>query len=721
MKKLLLLLAIIITSLTSSAQHIIASPTVQGYWNLNGNGVTAANWLGTNSLTPLVFKTNNTERFRIGSAGNFSFSTGSVNFGSGTLTIGVPTYTDVNIWSFYQGSSNSYYQSILQNSNAGNTASTDFVVSNNLGTKNTYYGNFGMNSSTFAGSGAFNQPNAVYLTSQNGDLSIGTLSNNAIHFAVNSSTTDAMTIDANKYVYARGANSGAENNAIGLNAMPTSTAIRNSAYGDYAANGLISGANNSIYGRAAAFSPTAMLQSSIFGASALFSATDATNCVVIGFQAAVNSTSLNQGVIIGAACAANVTGSVNTIIGYNSAGELTTGTANTLLGANITATAAMNNNIILADGAGNKVYRWDGTTNTFSSSVSTGSLIATGTESVTTAIYTPSLLAIGTNTFITITNRINQTGLVGCTYFGTNSGQNDNLGNNVNAAFGFEAMKLNTSGTGNIAFGYRALLTATATANSAVGYLALTSHTAGNQNSAFGYHALQNDLNSLNNNAFGARALESYTGAAGGNNVMGSLTGFDLISGGNNTFLGDNTGRGITTGSGNIILGSAVAGLAAGLANNVIIAPGSAGVIKLQYDGTNWISTGGHTVTGTSIGNAAILSTGQTQGIGYATGSGSTVTQATGRTTGVTCNSINGAITLVSAAGLATYQTFQVTNTTVAATDVIIVNQKSGTDLYIMSVTNVAAGSFKISFATTGGITTEQPVFNFAVIKAVTN
>jgi hypothetical protein len=31
----------------------------------------------------------------------------------------------------------------------------------------------------------------------------------------------------------------------------------------------------------------------------------------------------------------------------------------------------------------------------------------------------------------------------------------------------------------------------------------------------------------------------------------------------------------------------------------------------------------------------------------------------------------------------------------------------------------VAAGSFNITFRTTGGTTTETPVFNFAVIKAV--
>lgn len=106
-------------------------------------------------------------------------------------------------------------------------------------------------------------------------------------------------------------------------------------------------------------------------------------------------------------------------------------------------------------------------------------------------------------------------------------------------------------------------------------------------------------------------------------------------------------------------------------------------------------------------------------GVGYATGAGAAVTQATNRTTGVTINANCGAITLVSAAGSATPASFTVTNSKVAATDTIIVNQKSGTDLYEIHVTAVAAGSFRITSFTTGGTTTEQPVFNFSVVKAV--
>jgi hypothetical protein len=106
-------------------------------------------------------------------------------------------------------------------------------------------------------------------------------------------------------------------------------------------------------------------------------------------------------------------------------------------------------------------------------------------------------------------------------------------------------------------------------------------------------------------------------------------------------------------------------------------------------------------------------------GFGYPTGRGGAVTQATSRTTGVTLNTVCGAITLVSAAGSTSWQTFTVTNSTVAATDTVLVVQKAGTDKNMIFVTAVAAGSFAITFATTGGTTVEQPVFNFAVVKAV--
>jgi hypothetical protein len=103
--------------------------------------------------------------------------------------------------------------------------------------------------------------------------------------------------------------------------------------------------------------------------------------------------------------------------------------------------------------------------------------------------------------------------------------------------------------------------------------------------------------------------------------------------------------------------------------------------------------------------------------LGYGTGSGSSVTQATSRTTGVIINNPVGRITLVSAAGSTTWASFTVTNSTVGTSDLIVVNQRTGTDLYEIHVTAVSAGSFRLSFRTTGGTTTETPTFSFAVIS----
>lgn len=106
-------------------------------------------------------------------------------------------------------------------------------------------------------------------------------------------------------------------------------------------------------------------------------------------------------------------------------------------------------------------------------------------------------------------------------------------------------------------------------------------------------------------------------------------------------------------------------------------------------------------------------------GLGYGTGAGGAVTQITSRTTGVTLNKTAGAITLFAAAGSATWGSFTVTNSTVAAGDTIVLSVKSSTNLYLTQVTAVAAGSFQISFATTGGTASDSPIINFAVVKSV--
>jgi hypothetical protein len=130
------------------------------------------------------------------------------------------------------------------------------------------------------------------------------------------------------------------------------------------------------------------------------------------------------------------------------------------------------------------------------------------------------------------------------------------------------------------------------------------------------------------------------------------------------------------------------------------------------------------TLTGAATGSSSIKSINETAGVGYGTGAGGTVTQATSKATGVTLNKICGTITM-DAASLA-HQTpvaFTLTNSAIAATDVVAVCVKSGgtAGAYLVSAGAVAAGSCSITLfnCQTSGSLSEAVVLSFAVIKAV--
>jgi hypothetical protein len=139
--------------------------------------------------------------------------------------VGSLGFVDTGIVASYAGNVNSYSQLINQNTYNGTAASSDFIVSNNLGTATTYYGDFGMNSSGWSGSGAFNTANTVYLTSTSGDLALGTTTSNAIHFVVNGGTTDAMTINSSGQTLLPGGTANGVAYLNGSNVLTTGSAL----------------------------------------------------------------------------------------------------------------------------------------------------------------------------------------------------------------------------------------------------------------------------------------------------------------------------------------------------------------------------------------------------------------------------------------------------------------------------------------------------------------
>lgn len=145
------------------------------------------------------------------------------------------------------------------------------------------------------------------------------------------------------------------------------------------------------------------------------------------------------------------------------------------------------------------------------------------------------------------------------------------------------------------------------------------------------------------------------------------------------------------------------------------------GSFNLDYSGGNFtVSAGDIKVTNTR--NISVVGSGA---LGYGTGSGGTVTQATSKSTSVTLNKTNGTIVMnnASLAGAAIVS-FTVLNSTVALTDAVVINMQN---VVISPVTyrvwaTAQAGAITVVLENrTGGALAEVVTLNFAVIKAVTS
>jgi hypothetical protein len=141
---------------------------------------------------------------------------------------------------------------------------------------------------------------------------------------------------------------------------------------------------------------------------------------------------------------------------------------------------------------------------------------------------------------------------------------------------------------------------------------------------------------------------------------------------------------------------------------------GSSGQILYNLNGAN---------AGTSITFDATTGTRHVLPFGYGAGAGGTVTQATNKSTGVTLNTRCGQVTMNNANLVTgTAVSFTLTNSQIAATDLLIVNHVSGgtTGAYMFGARAVAGSATITVRNVTAGDLAEALVIGFAVIKAST-
>jgi hypothetical protein len=153
-----------------------------------------------------------------------------------------------------------------------------------------------------------------------------------------------------------------------------------------------------------------------------------------------------------------------------------------------------------------------------------------------------------------------------------------------------------------------------------------------------------------------------------------------------------------------------------GYASNVITFAAT-GTYQFEFSTVD----GGNIITVYDLNRPLLGST--ESAVGYGTGTGGTVTQATDKSTGVTLNKRCGQITMNNASLTAAAEvSFTLTNSVIAATDVVMICIGSGATAgaYNVQCDAVAAGSCRISIGNmSSGSLGEAIVLNFVVIKAV--
>lgn len=217
--------------------------------------------------------------------------------------------------------------------------------------------------------------------------------------------------------------------------------------------------------------------------------------------------------------------------------------------------------------------------------------------------------------------------------------------------------------------------------------------------------------------------LNAGTSTLQGNLTLGTASGGQIVStvsaGTNSVYeLLQNTGNslyfGLNSSAGSPFVGGSYASLiATGGAFTIITNQASSAAVAVTFDASQ-----GATFT------AKVVSTSPTAGVGYATGAGGTVVQATSKSTAFTLSKVTGQITFAtgSLAG-DTSVSATWTNTAMVATDVVVFTHLSGGTIGAYSFNcSAGAGSGSITVHNnTPGALNEQPVVQYTITRGATS
>ena len=548
-------------------------------------------------------------------ASNAAFTYASTN--STTSTTPALSYNASNS-SFVNGATvaNSYLQNIMQNKSSTTGASTNFAVSNDLGTDSTYYGEFGMNSSVFSsGTPAdfFSLNNGVYFSGHDGDISIGSGNGYKTYLAWGTTGQSAHVINVT--------------GAIGLNTNITGTT-------NFGTSGqvLTSGGSGATptwttpaTGTVTSVTGTAPVVSS-GGATPAISMAAATTSVN-GYLTSTDWTTFNgkQATLVSGTNIKTVSGT--TLLGSGDLGVIgatyggtgqssyavgdivyaSTTTALSKLADVATGSALISGGVGVAPSYGKigltthvsgTLPIANGGTNSTATPTAGGAIYGTGTAYAITAAGTSGqVLTSNGASAPTWTTPSGGGSAATPTALGTVYGSTGNA-TPFKTFLGYQAGN-STTGIDSTAIGYQALVTnTTGTDNTAIGYLALNG-ASGGSNTAVGSGALQNCTSGYQNIAIGINSGMSmgvgFNNVAVGNSISGGSGGFNLAFG---------VSAGMGTGSYNIAMGYGTLSSATSYTGNIAI--GGSGQTGRYISSNNNIAIGNTAMYNSGAGGSCI-------------------------------------------------------------------------------------------------------------------